>query len=422
MTHVSTTVPARNPNSAVARRIAYLTNQYPKVSHSFIRREIAALEALGYEVARFTMREVDEPLVDADDLAERARTTVLIDGARSLATSTARWSARSPRGFAAAVADAAWFAARASSGNHRVAGYLAAACRLADELETRGITHVHAHFGTNPAAVAMLCHTLTGISFSFTVHGPEEFDAMSGLALDRKIAAASFVVAISDFGKSQLRRITPPESWSKIVTVRCGLDARFVDAAPVAPPDVRRLVSVGRIAEQKGQLTLIDATARAIARSGPFELVLVGDGPMRGAIEARARSLGIDAHVRITGWADGATVRRELEASRAFVLPSYAEGLPIVLMESLALARPTITTFVAGIPELVVHRENGWLVPAGDVDSLADAIVECLAATPSELFAMGRRGRAAVLARHDARANAASLAAHFEAVLGARAE
>jgi len=397
------------------RRVAYLTNQYPKVSHSFIRREIEAIEALGVEVSRFTIREVDEPLVDEADVRERANTTTLLGGADAIATSVARWSIRSPRRFSRALAETSRLATRASVGGHRVLGYLGTACRLADELEARGIRHVHAHFGTNPAAVALLCRLLDGVTYSFTVHGPEEFDATLGLGLDRKIEHAEFVVAISSYGESQLRRITKPTNWPKLTTIRCGLDASYLDMEPTPPPDVRRLVSVGRLAEQKGQLTLVDAAAAVMRASGPFELVLVGDGPMRRDVEERARDLGILDRIRITGWADAATVRREIGGARGFVLPSYAEGLPIVLMEALALARPAISTYVAGIPELVEDGVSGWLVPAGDVPSLADAMATCLEADPTRLFEMGLVGRSRVRERHDARINARALVDRFEA-------
>ena len=130
-----------------------------------------------------------------------------------------------------------------------------------------------------------------------------------------------------------------------------------------------------------------------LRRGCAFELVLAGDGALRGAIEERVRALGLQEHVRITGWIGSVEVRKELEAARALVLPSFAEGLPVVIMEAMALRRPVITTYVAGIPELVRSGESGWLVPAGDVDALADTIVECLDASGELLERMGRAAR-----------------------------
>ncbi|MCB9625554.1 MAG: glycosyltransferase family 4 protein, partial [Sandaracinus sp.] len=149
-------------------------------------------------------------------------------------------------------------------------------------------------------------------------------------------------------------------------------------------------------------------------------LVLVGDGEMRGEVERVAASLGIGDRVRITGWASGDQVRAELLGGRGMVLPSFAEGLPVVIMEALALGRPVLTTYIAGIPELVTHGEQGWVFPAGSVPALADAMRECLEASPTTLTAMGLRGRARVAELHDSRANAAGLARLFESSLARR--
>jgi glycosyltransferase involved in cell wall biosynthesis len=178
-------------------------------------------------------------------------------------------------------------------------------------------------------------------------------------------------------------------------------------------PEEPRLVNVGRLSEQKGQLLLIEAARLLRDRGVDFELVIVGDGPLRGELERRIDRFDLRDRVRITGFLDNDGVRRELTAARALVLPSFAEGLPVVIMESLALGRPVISTHIAGIPELIEPGRVGWLVPAGDVGPLADAMAEALAADPSELEQMGRLGAARVAEQHDARAEAANLAALF---------
>ena len=167
------------------------------------------------------------------------------------------------------------------------------------------------------------------------------------------------------------------------------MDAAYLAPASAPLPDAPRLVCVGRLAEQKGQLVLVQAAARLRDQGVPFELVLVGDGPMRAEIERLIARLDLGGHIRIAGWLDGAGVRREILASRALVLPSFAEGLPVVLMEALALGRPVISTYVAGIPELVRPRIDGWLVPPGSVEDLAEALREALAAPASRLERMG---------------------------------
>ena len=197
--------------------------------------------------------------------------------------------------------------------------------------------------------------------------------------------------------------------------MHCGLERSFHTGHADDPPVEARLVCVGRLCEQKGQLLLIEAAHRVIRAGVPLQLVLAGDGEMRAQIETLIAACGIGEHVRITGWIGSAQVREEILAARALVLPSFAEGLPVVIMEAMALRRPVLTTFVAGIPELVRSGESGWLFAAGDVDALTDAIRACLAATPQELARMADAAHARVLQRHDIDTEAAKLAALFAA-------
>jgi len=394
--------------------VAYLVNQYPKVSHSFIRREILALERQGLAVQRVASRGWDGELVDAEDLRERERTQYLLQGgATALLGPVLRTLAAAPARFARAAALAWRMGRRADRPRPVHLVYLAQACRLLEWLRASGATHVHAHFGTNPAEVAMLAHVLGGPPYSFTVHGPEEFDRPQFLGLGEKLRRAAFAVAVSSFGRSQLYRWVDAAHWPRIHVVHCGLEPAFHAGALAPPPARPRLVCVGRLAEQKGPLLLLQAAHRLRQRGVAFELVLAGDGELRGEVDRTIASLGLGDHVRVTGWISGERVREELLAARALVLASFAEGLPVVMMEAMALRRPVIGTFVAGIPELVRTPDTGWLVPAGDVDALADAMAACLAARPEELARMGEAAQRRVLQRHDIDAEAAKLAALF---------
>jgi glycosyltransferase involved in cell wall biosynthesis len=399
-------------------RVGLLVNQYPKVSHTFVRREAAGLEAAGLVLSRFSIRRVGESLVDPEDVAEAARTRVLLDEPPAALASAL--AAAGP-GLAGAAGPLLALTRRGDRGLPQHLAYLAEAAILRRWCAEEGVDHVHVHFGTNSATVAYLCRRLGGPPFSMTVHGPEEFDRAPVIGLARKVEAAAFTVAISDYGRSQLYRLVPRHHWERIHVVRCGLDADYLEAEPSAPPGERRLVFVGRLSEQKGAEVLIEATARLHESGRGFSLVLVGDGERRSALEEEIRRRGIADHVEITGWADGARVRQELARARALVLPSFAEGLPVVLMEALALGRPAISTYVAGIPELVRPGESGWLVPAGSVEPLVGAMAEALDASPEALRELGAAGRRAVLARHDARENARSLAQLIAQAHGARA-
>jgi colanic acid/amylovoran biosynthesis glycosyltransferase len=395
-------------------RIAYLINQYPAISHSFIRQEILAVEQLGIEVMRISIRGWDLELVDEEDRAERDRTRyILRTHSSKLALAVARTLLERPIHLLHALA-MAWQMSRTSQRPLLVhLAYIAEACCVEPWLRAAGIKHLHAHFGTNSAEVAMLVHILGGPPWSFTVHGPEEFDKAPLLGLAEKIRRCSFVVTVSSFGRSQLFRLVEQNHWKKVHVVHCGVGRAFLDVSLTPAPPTRRLICVGRLCEQKGQLLLVEV-ARLLAEQGTnFELVLAGDGEMRGEIEMLVKQHGLADRVRITGWISGARVRKEILAARALVLPSFAEGLPVVIMEAMALRRPVISTYVAGIPELVRDGEHGWLVPAGDVKALAEAMHACLESPAARLTGMGNAAHERVMLRHDVSTEATKLQSLF---------
>jgi glycosyltransferase involved in cell wall biosynthesis len=395
-------------------RVAYLVNQYPKVSHTFIRREIRALEQQGVHVERFSIRPPESGLVDPEDLADVPRTRVILGvGIVGLFAALLGCFLSRPGRFFSALGLTLRIGWVSERGLGRNLAYLAEACVLVSWLSRSGVEHVHAHFGTNSTAVAMLCHALGGPAYSFTAHGPEEFDKPLSLCLRDKIERASFVVAISSYGRSQLYRHCGHRHWSKIHLIHCGIDAEFLDAKPEPLPDAPRLVSVGRLNEQKGQLLLVEALIRLKDEGVRFELVLVGDGEMRAEIETSIAGHGLSERIRITGWASSEVVKDEINRARALILPSFAEGLPVVIMEALALGRPVLSTYVAGIPELVVNGSSGWLVPAGSVDHLTAALKEVLSTPLDELRRLGTEGARRVRESHDVTLEAGRLAKLF---------
>ena len=404
---------------SMTMRISYFVNQYPKVSHSFIRREILALERQGFDVQRIALRGWRDVAPDPEDDIEKGRTRyVLRSGMWALLSATLRVLITSPLRFGIALTLALRMAYRADRPLPYHLVYLAEACKMLPWLRDFNSQHMHAHFGTNSTEVAMLAHVLGGPGFSFTVHGPEEFDKPEFIGLDEKILRARFVVAVSSYGRSQLFRWIKHAQWPKVQVVHCGIEAAFLGVTASAPPDVRRLVCVGRLCEQKGQLLLIQAMAILAQRGVVFELVLAGDGPMRGDIEALANQHGLQSRLRITGWIGSEQVRSEILAARALALPSFAEGLPVAIMEAMALRRPVLTTAIAGIPELVRQGESGWLFAAGDVDELANAISSCLSTSVEALAEMGDLAHARVLQRHAVDTEAGKLASHIRRAVG----
>jgi glycosyltransferase involved in cell wall biosynthesis len=397
-------------------RLAYLVNQYPKTSHTFIRREIAALESLGHDVLRVTIRRPPEPLVEEADRVEAERTRVLLEaggwtGAATLAGAMLQAPARAVRSLR--LADR--HGRRSLRGRARHAAYWAEAALLRRWCARQRIEHVHAHFGSNPASVALLARELGGPPFSFTAHGVESFDAPPLVALGDKVARAQFTVAVSSFGRSQLQRWSEPAHWQRIHVIRCGLDRTTLDRPPAPPCAEARLVCVARLASEKGLSILLHAAARLRSMGLRFDLDLVGDGPMRAALVELADGLGLASSVHFLGWKTGSAVRECLERSRALVLPSLAEGLPVVIVEAMAMGRAVVATSVGGIPELVETGVTGWLCAASSVTELAAALAEALRAAPERLNALGAAGRSRVREFHDLERETARLAALFAA-------
>jgi glycosyltransferase involved in cell wall biosynthesis len=394
-------------------KIAYLVNKYPKVSHSFIRREISALEAQGLSVARFSIRSCSSELVDPEDKLEFEKTRVILDvGVWGLLLNLVRALVK-PISFLKGLSLALRVGVKSDAGLLRHIIYLAEACTLLRWLCSCQATHLHVHFGTNSATVAMLCHAIGGPEYSFTVHGPEEFDRASNIALTEKINRAKFVIAICSFGVSQLYRWCDYQQWQKIHLVRCGVDDDYLDQPYTSIRDANNLVCVGRLCEQKGQILLLEAIKLLRDEGWNLQLTLVGDGEMRGQLESIIQDNGLHNFVKITGWATGHEVQQYIENSRALVLPSFAEGLPVVLMEAFALRRPVVSTYVAGIPELVQSDVNGWLVPAGSVEDLANAIRKVLQMPTDILAQMAVQGTLVVEGQHNVTKSAYKLAALF---------
>ncbi|MCC5969964.1 MAG: glycosyltransferase [Pararhodobacter sp.] len=396
-------------------KIGYILNTYPSPSHSFIRREIRALERRGLVIHRFAMRPFAGELPDPADREEAAQTEyVLAQGVLALIRAAIMLGLAHPVRSYAALALAVRTGRRSDVGVLRHLVYFLEAAFVARRAIELRLDRLHAHFGTNPATVAMLAEAMGAPAYSFTVHGPEEFDKPAAIALGRKAERADFVVAISAFGRSQLCRWVPHRLWPSLHVVHCGIEPQtFAEPPPLPAERPLVLVNIGRFSEQKGQLLLLDAVAEVVRRGVDLRLVLIGDGEMRPLIERAIALHGLGRHVTLTGWLDEAGVLNQLAQAHGMVLPSFAEGLPMVVMEAMAMGRPVISTWVAGIPELMQHGKTGWLVPAGDRDALVEAITDMSMTTDAKLGKMAKTARARALTRHDIDTEAGKLAALF---------
>lgn len=397
-----------------SRCLAYLTGEYPRATDTFIQREVAALRALGYDVLTCSVRRTGpEHIVGPEQAQEQASTFHILEAAKSplrLGGALLKALLKPQRFFAAAALAVRTTPPGLRGGLYQVFYFLEAVV-LAEEMSRRDVTHLHNHIAKASCTVAMLASRLSGIPYSFTLHGPDIFFEPMHWRLDEKIARAAFVACISDFCRSQAMIFSAPEDWPKLKIVHCGVQPDLYADAP--PPEGKRLLFVGRLAAVKGVAVLLDALA-ALRNAHPnVTLTLIGDGPERAALEAHATRLDLMSHVTFAGYKSQAEVAAALAGHDVFVLPSFAEGVPVVLMEAMAAGRPVVTTRIAGVPELVQDGLSGRLVAPGNTRDLELALDEMLSGA-TDLAAMGAAGRIKVGEDHDATREAAKLAEHIE--------
>jgi glycosyltransferase involved in cell wall biosynthesis len=405
-------------SAAFVGPVAYVTGQYPSVSHTFIQREVTGLRALGVEVVTCTVRRPPaKAVVGPEQQAEALHTFGILEAAKNplrLLAAHGRMLARAP---------GRWLKALHLAWTTRPPGlkalvwqiaYFLEAGVLADHLLQRGVRHMHNHFGDSSGSLTMIASEMSGIPFSITLHGPTIFFEMHWWRLDAKVARAAFIACISHFCRSQAMLFSDQAHWPKLRIVHCGVLPERYGTAP-RPEFSHHVCFVGRLDAVKGVPLLLEAFAANLPRHPQARLTIAGDGPARAALEAQAQALGLAGAVRFTGYLDEAAVAALLETSDMLVLPSFAEGLPVVLMEALASQIPVIATQVAGVSELVQDGVSGFIVPPGDVDTLALRL-DRLLSDPALCAAMGKAGRARVEAEFDIRAEVDKLAALFAGV------
>jgi colanic acid/amylovoran biosynthesis glycosyltransferase len=393
--------------------VGYLVNTYPTPSGTFIRNEIRAHEEAGHGIVRYSIRRWQGTLVDRDDIEERSRTRYLLEyGFRALISSALREAASNPTGMLRACLSTLGLALRPGGRHFFNFAYLLEAVQLKALAAIDGVTHIHAHYSTNSATVAFLAYRLNGPSFSFTVHGPDELPLMRSNGIVPKLRFASFVVAITKYTRDRILKVTPGELAEKVHVVRCGVRLSQFQPSYLFSDENHRLACIGRLCPQKAQTELVAALAELKQTYPNARLVLIGDGEAREEIAALIDRHRLQDTVYLHGWGTGEEVRAEIARSRALVLPSHSEGLPIVLMEAMALGRPVVSTSIAGIPELL-DAQCGWIVPPSDHDALVKALEACLSASPDTLSDLGREGRSRIERGYNQANNAAQLRALF---------
>ncbi len=400
-------------------RIAYFTNQYARASDTFIRNEVRELRARGHDVRTFAVRRPVEGGVASGEVeAERASTCYILSVDRfRLGWTIANTMLRRPGRVIAAFALAMRTCPDGIRSRMMHGFYFLEAVFLASELRRLDIEILHNHIAENSATVAMLASLIAGVPFSMTVHGPGIFFHPAAWALREKIARAAFTACISEFCKSQCMLHAERIDWPRLKVVHCGVGRQFEGVVASTPSAEPRLLFVGRLCDEKGLPLLIEAVARHVEGGGACRLSIIGDGPLKEPIESFIVERRLAGSIEMLGWRSSEEIVDALKATRALVLPSFAEGLPVVIMEAMALGRPVVGTAIAGIPELVRPGVNGWLVPAGSIDALSTAIAEVVATAPDVLRAMGEAGARAVRERHSITLEVDKLEEHLGAAV-----
>ena len=398
------------------KRIAYLLSQYPAISHTFFLNEVLAMRARGFLIETASINSIQQPAGGFPDveMQEAAQTFYIKEAPKSaiLATLLKTLFTRPGvilRGISAALRLRPWDI----PGMGYALFYLVEAIILGDWMNRKGCTHLHVHFGGAVATVGMLTSIAWGIPYSLTIHGPEEFYDVGSSFLEQKIRSATFVTCISHFCRSQLLKISPVAGWPKFHVCRLGVQTDVFVPVPAAPRDLLHIINVGRLHPAKGQMILLNSFRELHRRGLPVRLSIVGDGSGMNALRDFIRQNGLEDSVTLHGSLSHPATRELLGTADLFVLPSFAEGVPVALMEAMSMEIACISTFVAGIPELIESGEQGLLVPPSSVQALTDAMAALLT-DHHHRRRIAAAGRRKVLSNYDLSTNTSHLIGVFE--------
>ena len=407
-----------SPNSTEAPvRVAYLVSQYPMLSMIFIIREVLQLRQLGFEIDVASINRADrgrEALTEAE-AGEAARTYYVIPhGVRGALAA----HARAIFGRPAAYCRGLFVALRLGRSDLRRLVmnliYFTEALMVGAWMQRSRQTHLHVHLGQQVATVGMFVKQVFGFGLSITVHGPDEFYDAQGQYLEQKVAAADFICCISFFARSQLMKQSAHEHWSKLVVARLGVDpSLFVPSRAAAPDGVFEILCVGRLTPAKGQHLLVEALSALLKSGRAARLRIVGDGVDRRSLEALVAGRELGAAVVFEGAVNQDRIRSLYARADCFCIPSFAEGIPVVLMEAMAMEIACVTTHITGIPELIRHGVEGLLVAPSDLDGLVDALAQ-LIDDPELRRRLGEAGRRRVVAQYSLSDNVDTLAGIFK--------
>lgn len=398
--------------------IAYVMTHYPRVATTFISGEIDEIRRLGgqiHTIAINTPSEQDVPTAQAR--TERDQTVYLkATGPLRLLSTFLATSLRHPLGMTKLTIRAISSARLDVPLTIRRLAHLCYACVLIKDCRAKDVRHVHAHFGQAPATIAWFTAAVGRLrpdeqyTWSFTIHGFQDFVDENVGRLDLKAADAAFVICVSDFTRAQLCRVADPVYWNRFHVVRCGIDVTAFAMRPIrSMRPVPRVILVSRLSPEKGHLVLFEAARILQDRGIALDIELVGSGPFEAQLRIAEQSFGLLRPVVYLGELLPDMVSQRLTEADIFCLPSFAEGLPVSMMEAMAVGVPVVSTFIAGIPELAVNGETALTVPASNAAELSVAL-QRLVQDPALVERMVQAARQRVEARHERTTNVGLLA------------
>jgi colanic acid/amylovoran biosynthesis glycosyltransferase len=402
----------------MSANLGYLISRYPSISHTFILREVRELRRLGF---RIHVASINDPDRRKDELTPEERTQaestfyVKAEGVKGAMRAHSVFLLNNPVSYLRGL----WFALRLGGTDPRKllmsCFYFVEAVMVGQWMRSLNLRHLHVHFGTPVATVGMIASKIFAFGFSITIHGPDEFYDAPGQLLPQKFASATFICAIGNFARSQIMKLCDSSMWDKIKLTPLGVDAQlFQPRAASCGTKVFEVICVGRLVAAKGQHVLLAAILQLQASGRAVRLRLVGDGPDRESLEAYVDKSGIAESVVFEGAVNQDRIRDLYATADIFALASFAEGIPVVLMEAMAMGIPCVATWINGIPELVRDSIDGLLVPPSDVDAFASAIARLM--DDAELrHRLGAAGRERVIDKYDLSRNIARLAHVFDA-------
>ncbi|HXB62010.1 MAG TPA: glycosyltransferase family 4 protein [Acidobacteriaceae bacterium] len=387
--------------------MAYLLSQYPAVSHTFILDEITGLRQMGFtiETASINNAATERPLTPEETVEANSTYYVKKQGPLRALTIAARTLFTRPLVFFRGV-----IAALTGVGvdPYRIlfaAFYFIEALIVVEWMRERDLHHLHVHFGGSVSNIARIAGLAAKVPYSITFHGPGEFFDQEQFLVRRKAEDAAFTLCISDFGRGSVMRMIAPKHWPRIHTARLGVDTSlFVARTPRSIAVPVQILCVGRLVQVKGQRVLLEAAGLLAARGHNLHISFIGEGPDAADLAACVSTLGLDDSIYFLGPLTHAQICTRLAEADVFVLPSFAEGIPVALMEAMATQLACVSTWSSGIPELITHDTDGLLVQPGAVVDLADAL-ESLLTSPQLRARLGIAARQRVMRAYEQRTN-----------------